>query len=78
MGKLSSNIYLPELIFFFLIVYFGTGSAVEPGSNVNWTCRARSGTFSPRFECMAERDPEFSSAFANFGQEPDRTELRHH
>jgi hypothetical protein len=61
-----------------VFVHFGTGSAFELGSNGNRTSRTRSGAFGPRFDHMAEREPAFSSAFANFAQEPDWTGLRQH
>ena len=46
-------------------------STFEPGSNVNWTFRTRPGAFGPRFNHMAEPEPAFGSAFANFGQALD-------
>ena len=56
---------------FMIFIRFGIGPAFEPGSNVNWTSRTRSGVFSPRFNNMAEPEPAFGSAFANFAQELD-------
>src|ERR1700683_3953448 len=56
---------------FVTFIHFRIGLAFEPGSNVNWTSRTRSGAFGPRFNHMAKPEPAFSSAFTNFAQEPD-------
>jgi hypothetical protein len=56
---------------FMIFIHFGISSAFEPGSNVNWTSRTRSGAFGPRFNLMAEPEPAFGSGFAKFAQEPD-------
>ena len=56
---------------FKIFVHVETSSAFEPGLNVNWTSRTRSGAFGPRFSDMAEPEPAFSSGFEIFAQEPD-------
>jgi len=70
-GMLLDVTIVAQTNIFMILIHFGIGPAFEPGSKVNCTSRTCSGTFSPRFNNMAEPEPAFSSAFTNFAQELD-------